>query len=159
MTKIGRNDACPCDSGKKFKKCCATRGVTVPAKATNIKPSEKILVKTLTDELFQPMRLYYTVHDKQKLESCLKKLKCMLYDESLNDWVVNYADEAAKIKLKVAPSNVPKKARPLIIATIYIDNEHAMLVDVRSIERAAKMIEFINKYIPKKAAEITHAAI
>lgn len=22
VTKIGRNDACPCDSGKKYKKCC-----------------------------------------------------------------------------------------------------------------------------------------
>ncbi|MDH3605328.1 MAG: SEC-C metal-binding domain-containing protein, partial [Candidatus Tectomicrobia bacterium] len=23
--KIGRNDPCPCGSGKKFKKCCVTR--------------------------------------------------------------------------------------------------------------------------------------
>jgi hypothetical protein len=23
MSKAGRNDACPCGSGKKFKKCCA----------------------------------------------------------------------------------------------------------------------------------------
>ena len=22
MAKIGRNDLCPCDSGKKYKKCC-----------------------------------------------------------------------------------------------------------------------------------------
>ena len=26
--KIGRNDPCPCGSGKKFKKCCETRGAT-----------------------------------------------------------------------------------------------------------------------------------
>ena len=25
MTKAGRNDKCPCGSGKKFKQCCATR--------------------------------------------------------------------------------------------------------------------------------------
>ena len=34
-----------------------------------------------------------------------------------------------------------------------------MLVDVRSIERASKLIEFINKHVPKNVAEITHAAI
>mgnify|MGYP003577966593 FL=1 len=25
MSKPGRNDACPCGSGKKFKKCCETK--------------------------------------------------------------------------------------------------------------------------------------
>ena len=25
MPKIGRNDPCPCSSGKKFKKCCGQR--------------------------------------------------------------------------------------------------------------------------------------
>lgn len=24
VTKIGRNEACPCNSGKKYKKCCLT---------------------------------------------------------------------------------------------------------------------------------------
>jgi len=24
-TKVGRNDKCPCNSGKKFKKCCLAR--------------------------------------------------------------------------------------------------------------------------------------
>jgi hypothetical protein len=26
MAKAGRNDLCPCGSGKKFKKCCALKG-------------------------------------------------------------------------------------------------------------------------------------
>lgn len=26
MAKVGRNDACPCGSGKKFKQCCETKG-------------------------------------------------------------------------------------------------------------------------------------
>ena len=26
LTKIGRNDACPCGSGRKFKKCCGKAG-------------------------------------------------------------------------------------------------------------------------------------
>jgi uncharacterized protein len=28
-TKIGRNDPCPCGSGKKYKKCCADKPVTL----------------------------------------------------------------------------------------------------------------------------------
>ncbi len=28
---IGRNDPCPCGSGKKFKKCCAAKGETTTA--------------------------------------------------------------------------------------------------------------------------------
>jgi len=30
-TKIGRNDPCPCGSGKKFKKCCGAKGISKPA--------------------------------------------------------------------------------------------------------------------------------
>jgi hypothetical protein len=26
MTKVGRNDPCPCGSGKKYKKCCEEKG-------------------------------------------------------------------------------------------------------------------------------------
>ena len=33
MTKIGRNDPCPCGSGKKYKKCCATKALG-PRKVT-----------------------------------------------------------------------------------------------------------------------------
>jgi hypothetical protein len=29
-TRIGRNDACPCGSGKKFKKCCVDKGSATP---------------------------------------------------------------------------------------------------------------------------------
>ena len=28
MSKTGRNDPCPCGSGKKFKKCCEEKGKT-----------------------------------------------------------------------------------------------------------------------------------
>lgn len=31
---VGRNDRCPCGSGKKFKKCCASKGETATAGLT-----------------------------------------------------------------------------------------------------------------------------
>jgi hypothetical protein len=30
MSKLGRNDLCPCGSGKKYKNCCLRRGVIIP---------------------------------------------------------------------------------------------------------------------------------
>jgi len=160
MSKTGRNDDCPCGSEKKYKKCCLSRNILIPNKlASNADKSKKILTKTLTDEFFQPMRLYYIIHNKDQLEANFKNLNCLKYDEALKDWVVEYTHEAAKIGLSVAPNKVPKEAQPLIIATIYIENDTTMLVDVRSIERAGRLIEFINKHIPKNIAEITHAAI
>ena len=33
MSKVGRNDPCPCGSGKKYKKCCLNRLTTDPAKS------------------------------------------------------------------------------------------------------------------------------
>ncbi len=160
MSKIGRNDECPCGSGRKYKRCCLSRNIIIPQKHANKgNQSERMLIKTLTDEFYQPMRLYYIVHNKKQLENCFRSIKCLKHDEKLNDWVVEYTDEAANIGLAVKPKNVPKEAQPLIIATIYIENETTMLVDVRSIERAAKLIGFIDRYVPKSIAEVTHAAI
>ena len=32
MSKIGRNDPCPCGSGKKYKKCCLNKEKTTTSK-------------------------------------------------------------------------------------------------------------------------------
>ena len=34
MSKIGRNQRCPCGSGKKYKKCCGSKALDAPAKPT-----------------------------------------------------------------------------------------------------------------------------
>jgi len=36
MKKVGRNDPCPCGSGKKFKKCCESKMIGKKFKATKI---------------------------------------------------------------------------------------------------------------------------
>ena len=36
MAKIGRNDACPCGSGKKYKKCCLKRAIDYEGNFANI---------------------------------------------------------------------------------------------------------------------------
>ena len=159
MIKTGRNAPCICGSEKKYKKCCLYRGVSVPVSGTDSKTSGNILVKTLTDEFFQPVRLYYIIHNEIGLQEIFNQLKCFEYDAILNDWTIRYSDEAANIGLKVPPEKIPPQAQPLIIATIFIENKQAMLIDVRSIERAARVIEFINNHVPREIAEVTHASI
>lgn len=42
MTKVGRNEPCPCGSGRKFKQCCLGRAAAVPFTAAD---REAVLVK------------------------------------------------------------------------------------------------------------------
>ena len=48
MAKIGRNDKCPCQSGKKFKRCCG-RGGSRPVQAKTRPATEKDIQITLMD--------------------------------------------------------------------------------------------------------------
>lgn len=34
IEKVGRNDPCPCGSGKKYKQCCLSKGASAPKKIT-----------------------------------------------------------------------------------------------------------------------------
>ncbi len=52
MTKIGRNDKCPCDSGKKYKKCCMVK---------NEKEKQKEMHKFLDGHDTESERLLKTI--------------------------------------------------------------------------------------------------
>ena len=159
MNKTGRNIDCPCGSGKKYKKCCLYKSVTSPSKLKNVDLSKGTLVKTLTDELFQPVRLYYTIYNKPKLIAHFKNLKCIDYDADLDEGILMYIEEATDFNLNVAPNKIPKKAQPLIIAKLFIEDKNTLLIDLRSIERAAEIILFMDKHISQTVIKITHAAI
>jgi len=49
-TKIGRNDTCPCGSGKKYKKCCGTKGIRKPVdRSSQYARQNNIRLKTPAD--------------------------------------------------------------------------------------------------------------
>lgn len=54
--KVGRNEPCPCGSGKKFKRCCGGPGGAAPA--TEVRPVKRTspYSKTMTYEQFQGLR-------------------------------------------------------------------------------------------------------
>jgi hypothetical protein len=46
MAAIGRNDACPCGSGKKYKKCCLDKAAAL-VHAPNLSPTEREMLGAL----------------------------------------------------------------------------------------------------------------
>ncbi len=42
MKEVGRNDPCPCGSGKKYKKCCAQKSLLQRRKFTAVTPTRPV---------------------------------------------------------------------------------------------------------------------
>ena len=81
QAKIGRNQPCPCGSGKKYKKCCEGNLESLSADDSKADPkTQRRLVLTTTGELFQRVRLFYELTDRSEMESSFSKLACMDFD-------------------------------------------------------------------------------
>jgi hypothetical protein len=51
MKKYGRNDPCPCGSGKKFKKCCESTMIGGKFRATKIEPATSASIVSSTSKM------------------------------------------------------------------------------------------------------------
>ena len=116
--KIGRNEPCPCGSGKKYKKCCIDDDSNfIPQKAslpTEFFDSKCYLdenkyeyLRTDRNEHILPHKLEYIVHDIEELLQVLKKLNCINivnkdadacsfdihYDQDINDVAIKFNHE------------------------------------------------------------------
>jgi hypothetical protein len=100
------------------------------------------LLMTITEEFFQPARIYYDMYDQVALQDIFLNLKCMDYDDQKNRWVWNYTDEAKKIQFKRNWSEIPKESHPLVIGSLYAPNENQMYIDVNSFERVPRRYVF-----------------
>jgi hypothetical protein len=120
----------------------------------NLDPST--LLMTITEEFFQPARIYYDVYDQVALQDIFLELKCVDYDDQKNRLVWNYTDEAKKIQFKRSWSEIPKESHPLVIGSLYAPNENQMYIDVNSFERVPAAIRFFGDRIDQKIAEVTH---
>ena len=62
MTKIGRNDPCPCGSGQKYKRCCLTKDQETQSAAL------KAAAEALAAEAVQDERDFYGADDEEEDE-------------------------------------------------------------------------------------------
>ena len=117
------------------------------------------LLMTITEDFFQPARIYYDVYDQVAMQNVFLNLKCMDYDDQKNRWVWNYTDEAKNIHFKRSWSELPKKAHPLVIGSLYAPKENQMYIDVNSFERVTAAVRFFCDRIDNEIAEVTHVQL
>jgi hypothetical protein len=89
MAQIGRNDPCPCGSGKKYKKCCLDRkprehvvmvGSSEPLHGVHYdKEKMEFTGLTLDDRLIKPVVTYSQTH--YKTDSAKEKVITRIQDK------------------------------------------------------------------------------
>ena len=114
---------------------------------------------TSTGELFQLVRVYYQVFNQPAILKAFRKLRCINFDSTKNRWVWLFEDEAKNLKLAKPHSELPKAIRPVVIGAFTFQGKDQMLFDVRSCERATQGIEFFDRRINRKVAEVTNLRI
>src|SRR6478735_7924595 len=117
-------------------------------------PTEKQSIQTLTGELFQPIRLYYRLHNKSAVQVAFNKLHCMDFDTPGQRWVGVYDNEAKKLQFNKPWSSIPPERRPIVLGSFYTRVDEEMYLDVGSIERALAAIAFFNRHIKRASAEL-----
>jgi hypothetical protein len=115
---------------------------------------DRILLVTTTGEPFQPARLHFTVRDRRALETCLRELECVDFDEGRNRWVWLFDAEARSLKFKHSWEDVSNKG-PVVLGSLYVHGTGAAELYVRSIARALMAMTFFDEYVPRAVMEIT----
>ena len=156
----GRNDPCPCGSGKKYKKCCLNRPTPTATSVITPEPSsDRQYVGTMTGEVFIPIRLYYKIYDKSGVQATFRKICCMDYDPANDRWTWLFDNEAKHLNFKKTYSSIPAHRRPIILGSFYTRVDTEMYIDVGSVDRAVKAVEFFDKHIDRSVAEVMYFAI
>lgn len=120
---------------------------------------ERRLLTTMTGEIFQPARLYYEALELDQIQTSLSKLRCVEFDPPNGRFVWLYRDESRHLPFSNPYSAIPPERRPIVLGSICFRQKGEMLLDLRSFERATKAIVFLDKYIDRSAARVTHAAV
>jgi hypothetical protein len=71
-------------------------------------------IMTRTGEVFQPIRLYYHVHDMTMVHRIFGKMSCMDFDEVNDRWAWLYDGEARQLKFRSNCSTHPRDRKHLI---------------------------------------------
>ena len=126
---------------------------------SSINEKNKHLLATMTGEFVQPIRVYYSMKDKNAVKKVFSKLKCMEFDSTRDRQVWLYQKESKKLKFVKPYSSIPLEHRPIVIGSFFTNNNNEMYLEVRSIERAIEGIIFFDKYIKKYMARVTDICI
>ena len=121
--------------------------------------AERQLLATVTGELCQPVRIYYSVPDKNAVNKKVRALKCVQSDPARRRWVWLFEGEAKGLAFEKSYRDIPKKLRPIVIGSFHFRPPSEMHLDLRSIERAIHALPFFDRHLGRKTAEATEFSI
>jgi hypothetical protein len=106
--------------------------------------NERHLLMTMTNEPFQPARLYYSVPDPALVLRRLKALRCMVEARSERCWQWLYHAEAASLRFPSGSyGDVPAARRPIVLGRIRFPAHGTMTLETNSFERAIEGARFL----------------
>jgi hypothetical protein len=114
---------------------------------------------TITDEFYQPARIYYQVNQKNALLGRFKRLRCIKFDPEQNRWLWLYQDEAKNIKFTKSYAEIPKEDRPVILGYLSFNSDQQLQIDVCSFDRIVEAIRFFDTKINRHLAKVTKLKI
>jgi hypothetical protein len=107
-----------------------------------LRTQSKHLLMTLTNEPFQPVRLYYSIPGRALVISKLATLECMLQVPEENCWQWLFHAEAAALRFSGGYEDVPRESRPIILGRIRFPTDTTMTLQTNSIARAIGAASF-----------------
>lgn len=113
---------------------------------------QRRLLVTMTNEPFQPVRLYYAIPDKSSVLRKLKKLECTVEVPPERCWQWLYHAEAASLQFAAGGyDDVPEDRRPIILGRIRFPKQSSMTLETNSFERAIAGARF---FAPRLGADV-----
>lgn len=113
---------------------------------------ERCLLATMTNEPFQPVRLYYVIPDQSFVTKSLEKLDCMVEVPPERCWQWLFHAEAASLRFAAGGyDDVPKERRPIVLGRIRFPKRGGMTLQTNSIERAIAGARF---FAPRLGPEV-----
>jgi hypothetical protein len=109
---------------------------------TNLTSGSRPLLRGVTGEPFQPVRLYYAVTNKLAVTKVLGGLRCVHEDKKAKCFVWLYDDEATSLTFAIPRSRLAPEVHPIVIGRFRFPDANKLVLEVRSVERAIEAAKF-----------------
>ncbi|MCU0662669.1 MAG: SEC-C domain-containing protein [Myxococcota bacterium] len=104
---------------------------------TKNETQKRTLLATMTNEPFQPVRIYYTVPEREFVVRKFKKLECILEAPEEQCWQWLFDGESASLRFgDRGYDDIPLDRRPIILGRVRFPNGNRMTLETNSILRA-----------------------
>ena len=109
---------------------------------------------TLTNEPFQPVRLYYSIPDRDSVSGRLRTLECLVEAPDEQCWQWLFQAEAASLRFGSGYEDVPRERRPIILGRIRFPTNSSMVLQTNSIARAIGAAKFFAPHLGSECGAI-----